>query len=59
MCWSGEEHELAGGVPGAADLVGLRGMLRDVSGYQIGDGTPQIQTIIIARDVFGRDALAG
>ena len=32
-------------------------LLRDVSGYQIGDGTPQIQKIVIARDVLGRAAL--
>jgi len=31
-------------------------MRRDVSGLLIGDGTPQIQKLIIARDAFGRDA---
>jgi cyclohexanecarboxyl-CoA dehydrogenase len=44
---------------GWSEEMPLQAMLRDVSGYQIGDGTPQIQKIIIARDVFGRDALAG
>ena len=34
----------------------LQSLLRDISGYQIGDGTPQIQKIIIARDVIGRAA---
>ncbi|MFE3229365.1 acyl-CoA dehydrogenase family protein [Nocardia sp. NPDC059228] len=32
----------------------LQAMLRDVSGYQIGDGTPQIQKMIIARDLYSR-----
>ncbi|MFZ5631225.1 MAG: acyl-CoA dehydrogenase family protein [Bacillota bacterium] len=31
--------------------------LRDVIGLQIGDGTPQVQKIIIAREVFGREFL--
>ena len=44
---------------GWSEEMPLQAMLRDVSGYQIGDGTPQIQKIIIARDVLGRDALAG
>jgi len=30
----------------------LQALLRDISGYQIGDGTPQIQKIIIARSMF-------
>jgi cyclohexanecarboxyl-CoA dehydrogenase len=28
--------------------------LRDVIGWQIGDGTPQIQKLIIARSLYGR-----
>ena len=31
--------------------------LRDVIGWQIGDGTPQIQKMIISRILFGRDVL--
>lgn len=39
---------------GWSEEMPLQALLRDVSGYQIGDGTPQIQKIIIARDVLGR-----
>ncbi len=31
--------------------------LRDVIGWQIGDGAPQIQKLIIARSLFGKDIL--
>lgn len=41
---------------GWSEEMPLQALLRDVSGYQIGDGTPQIQKIIIARDVLGRAA---
>lgn len=44
------------GQVGWSDEMPLQSLLRDVSGYQIGDGTPQIQKIIIARDVIGREA---
>jgi cyclohexanecarboxyl-CoA dehydrogenase len=37
----------------------LQQMLRDVSGMQIGDGTPQIQKLVIARELYGRDLLEG
>ncbi|TWE23610.1 cyclohexanecarboxyl-CoA dehydrogenase [Prauserella muralis] len=33
----------------------LQQLLADVSGLQIGDGTPQIQKLVIARDLIGRD----
>jgi cyclohexanecarboxyl-CoA dehydrogenase len=33
----------------------LAQMLTDVAGLQIGDGTPQIQKLIIARDLLGRE----
>ncbi|WP_435224483.1 acyl-CoA dehydrogenase family protein [Streptomyces sp. Tue6028] len=39
---------------GWSEEMPLQAMLRDVSGYQIGDGTPQIQKMIIARDLYGR-----
>jgi cyclohexanecarboxyl-CoA dehydrogenase len=39
---------------GWSEEMPLQALLRDVSGYQIGDGTPQIQKIVIARDVLGR-----
>lgn len=35
----------------------LEQRLRDVIGLQIGDGTAQVQKMIIAREVFGRDYL--
>ena len=34
----------------------LMQMLLDVSGLQIGDGTPQIQKLIIARELLAGDA---
>jgi cyclohexanecarboxyl-CoA dehydrogenase len=40
-----------------SDELPLQAMLRDVTGYFIGDGTPQIQKLVIARDVLGRDAV--
>ncbi|NNH70930.1 acyl-CoA dehydrogenase [Nocardia uniformis] len=39
---------------GWSEEMPLQAMLRDVSGYQIGDGTPQIQKLIIARELFMR-----
>ncbi|WP_162621777.1 acyl-CoA dehydrogenase family protein [Microbacterium suaedae] len=44
---------------GYSDLLPLQQMLLDLEGLEIGDGTPQIQKLIIAREVFGaakRDA---
>lgn len=43
------------GQVGWSDEIPLQQMLRDVSGLQIGDGTPQIQKLVIARQLFGRD----
>jgi cyclohexanecarboxyl-CoA dehydrogenase len=40
---------------GWSDEMPLQAMLRDVSGTFIGDGTPQIQKLIIARELLGRD----
>lgn len=42
---------------GWSDELPLQAMLRDISGYQIGDGTPQIQKLIIAREAIGREVL--
>ncbi|MEV4581566.1 acyl-CoA dehydrogenase family protein [Nonomuraea jabiensis] len=39
-----------------SDEMPLQSLLRDVSGYQIGDGTPQIQKLVIARHLIGREA---
>ena len=39
-----------------SDEMPLQAMRRDVSGLLIGDGTPQIQKLIIARETFGREA---
>ncbi|MET8878199.1 acyl-CoA dehydrogenase family protein [Nocardia sp. NPDC004604] len=41
---------------GWSEDMPLQAMLRDVSGYQIGDGTPQIQKLIIARELVHRTA---
>ncbi len=40
-----------------SDDLPLQSMLRDVTAYFIGDGTPQIQKLVIARHVLGRDAV--
>lgn len=53
-----QESVVLHGQVGWSNEMPLQAMLRDVSGYQIGDGTPQIQKLIIARHVIGRDALA-
>jgi cyclohexanecarboxyl-CoA dehydrogenase len=42
---------------GWSDEMPLQAMRRDVSSLLIGDGTPQIQKLIIARETFGRDSL--
>jgi cyclohexanecarboxyl-CoA dehydrogenase len=41
---------------GWSDEMPLQAMRRDVSGLLIGDGTPQIQKLIIARETFGKSA---
>jgi cyclohexanecarboxyl-CoA dehydrogenase len=46
------------GYVGWSDEMPLQSMRRDVSSLLIGDGTPQIQKLIIARHAFGRDAIA-
>ncbi|TCK27545.1 acyl-CoA dehydrogenase family protein [Pseudonocardia endophytica] len=52
-----QEAVVLHGHVGWSEEMPLQALLRDVSGYQIGDGTPQIQKIIIARDVLGRVAV--
>jgi cyclohexanecarboxyl-CoA dehydrogenase len=47
------------GQAGWSDELPLQAMLRDVSGCFIGDGTPQIQKMIIARHIIGREAVQG
>ncbi|MFP1155041.1 acyl-CoA dehydrogenase family protein [Mycobacterium sherrisii] len=54
-----QESVVLHGQVGWSNEMPLQAMLRDVSGYQIGDGTPQIQKLIIARDVIGRGAVTG
>ncbi|OBI14133.1 acyl-CoA dehydrogenase family protein [Mycobacterium sp. E2497] len=54
-----QESVVLHGQVGWSNEMPLQAMLRDISGYQIGDGTPQIQKMIIARDVIGRDAVTG
>ena len=43
------------GHTGWSNEMPLMQMLLDVSGLQIGDGTPQIQKLIIARELLGRE----
>ena len=43
------------GHTGWAEEMPLTQMLKDVSGLQIGDGTPQIQKLVIARSLIGRE----
>ncbi|MEJ2864766.1 acyl-CoA dehydrogenase family protein [Actinomycetospora flava] len=52
-----QEAVVLHGHVGWSEEMPLQALLRDVSGYQIGDGTPQIQKLVIARDVLGRSAL--
>jgi cyclohexanecarboxyl-CoA dehydrogenase len=52
-----EECVVLHGHVGWSDEMPLQSMRRDVSALLIGDGTPQIQKLIIARETFGRDAL--
>ncbi|NKQ56956.1 acyl-CoA dehydrogenase [Amycolatopsis sp. K13G38] len=54
-----QEAVLIHGQVGWSEEMPLQALLRDISGYQIGDGTAQIQKLIIARDVLGRDVVAG
>lgn len=42
---------------GWSEELPLQALLRDVSGFQIGDGTPQIQKLIIARSAIGREVM--
>ncbi|WFG45922.1 acyl-CoA dehydrogenase family protein [Pseudonocardia alni] len=43
---------------GWSEEMPLQALLRDVSGFQIGDGTPQIQKLIIARAAIGPEVMA-
>jgi cyclohexanecarboxyl-CoA dehydrogenase len=45
------------GQVGWSDEMPLQAMLRDVSGCMIGDGTPQIQKLVIARELIGKEVL--
>jgi cyclohexanecarboxyl-CoA dehydrogenase len=42
---------------GWSEELPLQALLRDVSAYQIGDGTPQIQKLVITRELIGREVL--
>jgi cyclohexanecarboxyl-CoA dehydrogenase len=46
---------IAHGHVGFSEEMPLQAMLRDVSGLEIGEGTPQIQKLVIARSVIGRE----
>ncbi|MEP9384480.1 acyl-CoA dehydrogenase family protein [Nocardioides cheoyonin] len=45
------------GHTGFAEEMPLQAMLRDVSGLEIGEGTPQIQKLVIARSLIGRETV--
>ena len=45
------------GQVGYSDELPLQSLLRDVSAFQIGDGTAQIQKLIIARETIGREVM--
>lgn len=49
---------VAHGHSGFAEELPLQAMLRDVSGLEIGEGTPQIQKVVIGRALLGREATA-
>jgi len=42
---------------GYSEDFGIEKRLRDTIGLQIGDGTPQVQKLVIARETFGREYL--
>ena len=42
---------------GWSEEMPLQALLRDISGFQIGDGTPQIQKLIIARAAIGPEVM--
>lgn len=46
---------VAHGHTGYSEELPLQAMLRDVSGLEIGEGTPQIQKLVIARSLLGRE----
>ncbi|GAA3765301.1 acyl-CoA dehydrogenase family protein [Microbacterium kribbense] len=46
---------IAHGHTGYSEELPLQSMFRDVSGLEIGEGTPQIQKLIIARALIGRE----
>jgi len=46
---------IAHGHTGYSEEMPLQSMLRDVSGLEIGEGTPQIQKLIVARALIGRE----
>ncbi|ATQ31481.1 acyl-CoA dehydrogenase [Rhodococcus ruber] len=49
---------VAHGHSGFAEELPLQAMLRDVFGLEIGEGTPQIQKVVIGRALLGREATA-
>lgn len=44
---------------GWSDELPIQAIFRDVSAYLAADGSPQIQKLLIARDVLGREAVDG
>ena len=54
-----QESVVLHGQVGWSNEMPLQAMLRDVSGYQIGDGTPQIQKMIIGRRLLEEYQITG
>jgi cyclohexanecarboxyl-CoA dehydrogenase len=52
-----QEAVLLHGNVGYSDEMPLQALLRDVSAYQIGDGTAQINKLVIARTAIGREVM--
>lgn len=48
---------VAHGHTGYSEELPLQAMLRDIAGLEIGEGTPQIQKLVIARALLGREAV--
>lgn len=44
---------------GWSDELPIQAMIRDISAFLAADGSPQIQKLLIARDVLGREAVDG
>lgn len=46
------------GHTGYSEELPLQAMMRDIAGLEIGEGTPQIQKLVIARSILGRESVS-